>query len=190
MKIAYIDQNTGQIIRIEDQRSLSDAKNQNIQKCRNAATDAIANAGIDEIAQKNAALGVYEYARTQAIKQFINDCRTEFLRCKDLISSAKTNDDADLVVFNSPQYIETERWTAEAWLTNQTYTPLRLLTCLDLESQLADAQKFSPKLADVRTWLNTITVMAAPNPDTQKSNWPKAPWGFADVSAEAIALLN
>lgn len=80
-------------------------------------------------------------------------------------------------------------YTAEAWLAAQSYTPLRLLTCLDIEAKLAAASKVSPKLASVRQWLDTITLLAAPEPDAQRSDWTASPYSFAEASQEALAVL-
>ena len=63
---------------------------------------AIANAQLDEITQQNAALGIYEPERCEAIKNYIAACRNEYLRCKALILAATTNDEADSVTFIAP----------------------------------------------------------------------------------------
>lgn len=81
-------------------------------------------------------------------------------------------------------------YTAEAWLAAQSYTPLRLLTCLDIEAKLAAAAKVSPKLASVRQWLDTITLLAAPAPDAQRSDWTACPHSFAEASQEALQVLS
>ena len=52
--------------------------------------------------QANAALGIYEPARCEAIKSYIAACRNEYLRCKALILAATTNDEADAVQFVAP----------------------------------------------------------------------------------------
>jgi hypothetical protein len=52
--------------------------------------------------QINAALGIYEPARCEAIKNYIAACRNEYLRCKALILAATTNDEADAVQFIAP----------------------------------------------------------------------------------------
>jgi hypothetical protein len=80
--------------------------------------------------------------------------------------------------------------TAEAHLSAQGYTPLRLLTCLDLEGKLWKANAISPKLAAVRTWLDNLTLAAAANPDESRPDWPAAPFAFEAVLAESLAALN
>jgi len=80
--------------------------------------------------------------------------------------------------------------TAEAHLTASGYTPLRLLTCLDLEGKLRATGKAAPKLAAVRVWLDTLTLAAAANPDESRHDWPAAPHPFDAVLAESLAALN
>jgi hypothetical protein len=80
--------------------------------------------------------------------------------------------------------------TAEAHLTASGYTPLRLLTCLDLEGKLWKANATSPKLAAVRSWLDALTLAAASNPDEARSDWPVAPFAFDQALAESLAALN
>ena len=80
-------------------------------------------------------------------------------------------------------------YTAEEWLENQAYTPLRLLTCLDLEGKLRSKGGTSPKLAAIRQWLDEITLAAAFNPNAVTSTWPSAPFAFDVVVQEAITQL-
>ena len=80
-------------------------------------------------------------------------------------------------------------YTAEEWLENQAYTPLRLLTCLDLEGKLRSKGGTSPKLTAIRQWLDEITLAAAFNPNAVTSTWPSAPFVFDVVVQEAITQL-
>lgn len=80
-------------------------------------------------------------------------------------------------------------YTAEEWLTIESFTPLRLLTCLDLEAKLNAQQKVSAKMQAVRQWLDGVTLTAAPDPDSPRSDWPTAPYTFADASSEALQVL-
>ena len=66
-------------------------------RCRDAITEKIA-----DYEQTNAALGIYEPARCEAIKSYIAACRNEYLRCKALILAASSNDEADSVQFVAP----------------------------------------------------------------------------------------
>jgi hypothetical protein len=81
-------------------------------------------------------------------------------------------------------------YTAEAHLSAQGYSPLRLLTCLDLEGKLRATGTASEKLASVRAWLETLTLAAASNPDEARPDWPAAPFAFDAVLAEALTALN
>ena len=81
-------------------------------------------------------------------------------------------------------------YTAEQHLTAQGYTPLRLLTCLDLEAKLRATGSTSEKLAAVRQWLDNLTLAAAANPDEARHDWPAAPYPFEAVLAESLAALN
>ena len=89
-----------------DLRSLSEAKDWCIQNNRSICSDAIKNAGLDEKTQQNAALGIYEPARCEAIKNYIAACRNEYLRCKGLILAATSNEAADSVQFQPPSVPE------------------------------------------------------------------------------------
>ena len=85
----------------------SPVKDQNhIERCidalRDASTSAIRWTGIDPIAQQNAALGIYPPERCEAIKSYIAACRNEYLRCKELILAATTNDEADAIQYVAP----------------------------------------------------------------------------------------
>jgi hypothetical protein len=80
--------------------------------------------------------------------------------------------------------------TAEDHLSAQGYTPLRLLTCLDLEGKLRATGTTSPKLASVRQWIDALTLAAAANPDEARPDWPSAPFPFEQVLSEALTIIN
>lgn len=100
----------------------------------------------------------------------------------------KPSDDA---VWSGGQWVQppAPTYTAEDWLANQGYTPLRLLTCLDLEAKLRAAGAASPTLAAVRQWLDALTLAAAAAPDQQRPDWPPAPHPFETVLAATLAIL-
>jgi len=110
-------------------------------------------------------------------------------RAEWLPAPAKPSENA---VWNAGEWLipQPPSLTAEAHLAQQGYTPLRLLTCLDLEVKLLATGKASPKLAAVRTWLDNLTLAAAANPDEARPDWPAAPHPFDQVLAEALAALN
>jgi len=99
---------------------------------------------------------------------------------------------AENAIWNASEWIipQPPAATAEEHLTAESYTPLRLLTCLDLEGKLWKANATSPKLAAVRTWLDNLTLAAAANPDEARPDWPAAPHPFEQVLAEALTALN
>jgi len=77
-------------------------KNQMINGIRSSCSCSIQSAGLDEATQQNAALGIYQTERCEAIKSYIAACRNEYLRCKELIMAAQTNEQADAVQFVAP----------------------------------------------------------------------------------------
>jgi hypothetical protein len=92
----------GQLISITDNRTLDEAKSENIDQFRAFVSELLIRAKLDESTQQNAALGIYPPERCEAIKSYISACRNEYLRCKALIQVAQTNDEADAVQFLAP----------------------------------------------------------------------------------------
>jgi hypothetical protein len=99
---------------------------------------------------------------------------------------------AENAIWNAGEWIipQPPYATAEDHLSAQGYTPLRLLTCLDLEGKLRATGTTSPKLASVRQWIDNLTLAAAANPDEARPDWPAAPFAFDAVLAEALTALN
>ena len=91
---------------MKDTRELPFVKSRAVIQMREDCSFAISNAGLDEITQRNAFGGIYTPERCEAIKSYISACRNEYLRCKALILSAQTNDEADAVQFVPPQVPE------------------------------------------------------------------------------------
>jgi hypothetical protein len=102
MKTAVFNTN-GEFLHFDDPRSLQEAKTESINRIRHFASSSITDCGIDEVAQQNAALGIYSAERCEAIKSYIAACRNEYLRCKGLILASTNNDEADAVQFVAPQ---------------------------------------------------------------------------------------
>ena len=90
------------LVEIQDTRGLDEAKNERLAEIRLYTSSSIKSAGLDETTQQNAALGIYPPERCEAIKSYIAACRNEYLRCKELILAAQTNDEADGVQFVAP----------------------------------------------------------------------------------------
>jgi len=93
---------TGAIPVVIDDRTIDQAKEERISYFRYFLTKHLNECGLDTATQQNAALGIYEPARCEAIKSYIAACRNEYLRCKALILAATTNDEADAVQFAAP----------------------------------------------------------------------------------------
>ena len=92
----------GSLVDFGDDRNIQNCQEENIVRVRSLASDAIQSAGLDEATQQNAALGIYPPERCEAIKSYIAACRNEYLRCKELILAAQTNDEVDAVQFVAP----------------------------------------------------------------------------------------
>ena len=102
MKLKNIIKHLDGTIEIRDERTLAEAKEQRIGYAKEDCTKHLYESGLDTATQQNAALGIYEPARCEAIKNYIAACRNEYLRCKALILAATTNDEADSVTFIAP----------------------------------------------------------------------------------------
>jgi len=89
-----------------DTRTLEQAKAHDLSDISMLCSQSIMDAGLNEITQQNAALGIYEPARCEAIKNYIAACRNEYLRCKGLILAATSNEAADSVQFQPPSVPE------------------------------------------------------------------------------------
>ena len=106
MKIVKVNQETGEIVSIIDNRTINETKDQCLSFVRQLCSEAISSAGLDTATQQNAALGIYSPERCEAIKNYIAACRNEYLRCKALILAATTNEAADSVTFIAPSVEE------------------------------------------------------------------------------------
>jgi len=93
---------SGELIESVDLRSPQEARRESLNNARLLCKTAIVMSGLDEATQQNAALGIYPPERCEAIKSYIAACRNEYLRCKELILAAQTNDEADAVQFVAP----------------------------------------------------------------------------------------
>jgi hypothetical protein len=91
---------------IEDTRTLSEAHEENLTRIRELTTAKIFEAGYDEIWQRNTAMGVITQQEAQVGINYIAACRNEYLRCKALILTATSNDEADAVQFIPPSVPE------------------------------------------------------------------------------------
>ena len=92
-------------IEVFDDRTLAQAQAERIEFLREMTTQHI-DQTCPQSTQQNAALGIYEPARCEAIKNYIAACRNEYLRCKGLILAATSNEAADAVQFIAPSVPE------------------------------------------------------------------------------------
>ena len=100
MKITICNPDGSKIV--QDDRTLDESKTESIKWLKINCSSFIEQAGLDTATQQNAALGIYEPDRCEAIKSYIAACRNEYLRCKTLILAATSNDEADAVQFVAP----------------------------------------------------------------------------------------
>lgn len=96
----------GNAVAFGDDRTLEVCKDENRKRVADITTETLSSAGLDAATQQNSALGIYEPARCEAIKNYIAACRNEYLRCKGLILASATNDEADAVQFMPPSVPE------------------------------------------------------------------------------------
>jgi hypothetical protein len=80
-------------------------------------------------------------------------------------------------------------YTAAEWVDLQKFDGNRPTTLLYLKLQLDAAQKTSPKLAAVQSWLDGMIVAGVTTPDQKQSAWPVAPYSFEAASQEALTVL-
>lgn len=81
-------------------------------------------------------------------------------------------------------------YTAEQWIEAQGFGGQRPTTCLYLLLNLQKAGKTSEKLSAVQSWMDGIIAAASMSPDSTRSDWPAAPFTFAEASAEAVTQLQ
>jgi hypothetical protein len=79
--------------------------------------------------------------------------------------------------------------TAEEWITSQGYTPIRIVTLMDLENKLNLANKTSQKVLEVRQWLDTILAVYVINSSANNS-WPAAPHTFEQTVLDGYTTLS
>ena len=64
----------GALVETQDTRSIIESQEENIEIVKANTSSAIKKAGLDLITQQNAALGIYEPERCEAIKNYIAAC--------------------------------------------------------------------------------------------------------------------
>jgi hypothetical protein len=83
---------------VYDPRTLEEAKQMRLEILRHHTQENIIDQeGLDQMTQINAALGIYDTERTQAITDKINFWRDKFLAAKAAIEAATTNEQVDSI---------------------------------------------------------------------------------------------
>lgn len=80
------------------------------------------------------------------------------------------------------------QYTANEWLENQGFNSVVLVTLLDLENKLKDADKVSSKLVAVRGWINSILAQYIQDPEP-KSDWTETPYQPQETISDAFQKL-
>jgi hypothetical protein len=174
-----------------DSRSLSEAKTERISGIASECSDALYGAGIDNITQQNASLGIYSVERQNQIRHYIARCRDEYVRCKQLVESASTNDAVDAVIFIAPAVEFQHFFTAEQ-IVSQYFSAYQIAALQRLEMALLAAKKpLGPQMTAAKQWLEGVMLGWAMNPVAA----PAAAFGepsvtFEQASAEAVAGLQ
>jgi hypothetical protein len=80
--------------------------------------------------------------------------------------------------------------SAADWVDAQGFSGNRTTTMLYLKLKLDAAQKSSPKLAALQTWLDGMIVAGVTQPEQKRNDWPSSPYTFEEASGEALAVLS
>lgn len=101
---------------------------------------------------------------------------------------SKNNGFVELTEVDVSDY-QREFITAEEWISEQGYTPTRIVTLMDLENKLRFVNKTSQKVAEVRLWLDTILAEYIIN-TAPRNDWPAAPYLFEQTVLDAYNELT
>ena len=86
----------GQLVRVEDTRTLSEAIEERKEVWAEQTTKLI-RTKVTEIDERNCANGIYEGEKKAQILGWINECRNKYLACKATASSCTTNEEVDAI---------------------------------------------------------------------------------------------
>ena len=174
-----------------DSRSLEQTKAARINGIASDCSEAIHSAGIDNVTQQNASLGIYSSERQHQIRHYIARCRDEYVRCKELVESASTNDAVDSVIFIAPTVEFQHLFTAEE-IVSQYFSPYQIAALSRLEMALLQAgTPLGPNMTAAKAWLEGVMLGWAVSPVAA----PAAAFGvpsvtFEQASAEAVSSLS
>lgn len=86
----------GQLVRVEDTRTLSEAIEERKEVWAEQTTKLI-RTKVTEVDERNCANGIYEGEKKAQILVWINECRNKYLACKTTASACTTNEEVDAI---------------------------------------------------------------------------------------------
>ena len=86
----------GQLVRVEDTRTLSEAIEERKEVWAEQTTKLI-RTKVTETDERNCANGIYEGEKKEQILGWINECRNKYLACKATASACTTNEEVDAI---------------------------------------------------------------------------------------------
>lgn len=92
----------GQLVRVEDTRTLSEAIEERKQVWAEQTTKLI-RTKVTEIDERNCANGIYDGDKKAQILGWINECRNKYLACKATATTCTTNEQVDAIQYRSQE---------------------------------------------------------------------------------------
>ena len=89
----------GQLVRVEDTRTLSEAIEERKQVWAEQTTKLI-RTKVTEIDERNCANGIYDEEKKVQIIAWINECRNKYLACKAAATTCTTNEQVDAIRYD------------------------------------------------------------------------------------------
>jgi hypothetical protein len=86
----------GQLVRVEDTRTLSEAIEERKEVWAEQTTKLI-RTKVTETDERNCANGIYNGEKKAQILGWINECRNKYLACKAIASNCTTNEEVDAI---------------------------------------------------------------------------------------------
>jgi hypothetical protein len=86
----------GQLVRVEDTRTLSEAIEERKEVWAEQTTKLI-RTKVTETDERNCANGIYEGEKKAQILGWVKECRDKYLACKAAASACKTNEEVDAI---------------------------------------------------------------------------------------------
>jgi hypothetical protein len=86
----------GQLVRVEDTRTLSEAIEERKEVWAELTTKLI-RTKVTETDERNCANGIYEGEKKAQILGWINECRNKYLACKAIALNCMTNEEVDAI---------------------------------------------------------------------------------------------